>query len=92
VVEAASAVEAALAQARTRRELLAAQLEPSLRASYESARQRVKDPVVPVVDIGTCGGCRVLIAAAELEHARAVADRDLVCCPGCGRYLAFGVG
>lgn len=87
ITQAQAATRAALEQAQRRREALAAALDPSLTAAYEALRDRVPNPVVPVIDLRNCAGCRVLIPQAEFERARDEARTGLARCPACNRIL-----
>lgn len=91
VEQAAAALEVESAQAAQRRRSLADALDPDELEAYEAMRARVRDPVAVLVDIGACGGCRVVVPPAEREHARAAAATTLARCPSCGRFLVFDV-
>ncbi|MCX7750941.1 MAG: C4-type zinc ribbon domain-containing protein [Candidatus Bipolaricaulota bacterium] len=71
------------AEARTRREALHGDVPPHLRAAYDRLLS-AGNPVVPVQG-GSCGGCHLRLAETTLEKVKA--DREVVTCEHCSRFL-----
>jgi uncharacterized protein len=87
------ALDAALAeieesrQARSsRRDDLAAALDPALSALYERLRAGGGPGAAPLLG-HRCGACRIEIDRGELARIAAAADDDVVRCPECGAIL-----
>ncbi|MCV7052327.1 zinc ribbon domain-containing protein [Mycobacterium heidelbergense] len=87
------AVDAALAEideARqahsSRRDTLAATLDPALSALYERQRAGGGPGAGPLLG-HRCGACRIEIGRGELSRISAAAEDELVRCPECGAIL-----
>lgn len=93
LASAQQALDAALAEVdearqshSSRREMLAATLDPNLSALYE--RQRAGGGPGAGRLLGhRCGACRLEIDRGELSRISAAAEDDLVRCPECGAIL-----
>ncbi|WP_144207276.1 zinc ribbon domain-containing protein [Mycobacterium tilburgii] len=93
LASAQQALDAALAEieeSRTelaaRRDLLAAELDPALRALYERQRAGGGPGAGPLLG-HRCGACRIEIDRGEMARITAAADDDVVRCPECGAIL-----
>jgi uncharacterized protein len=63
-------------------------IEAALLARYEWMRARLGGVAVATIEHGHCTGCRLQVAAGELDRIRAEAADALVACEQCGRLLA----
>lgn len=84
---AATDIDAELAEARARRQSLAADLPDEMLASYEELRARKDGVGVAELQGRTCMGCRLQLTAIELEELREDAQRGLARCAQCSRIL-----
>jgi uncharacterized protein len=79
-------IDQARQQHSSRRDALAATLDPALSALYE--RQRAGGgPGAGPLQGHRCGACRIEIGRGELARITAAADDDVVRCPECGAIL-----
>jgi predicted nucleic acid-binding Zn-ribbon protein len=77
--------EAKLAALRQRRQSLAESCEPPLLQRYEQIRRTRGGKAVALAEGGTCQGCRVTLAASDMQRLRTSAD--VTTCSNCGRIL-----
>lgn len=83
---ATSEIDAERQDHASRRDVLAASLEPGLSALYE--RQRAGGgPGAAALQGHRCGACRIEIGRGELARITAAADDEVVRCPECGAIL-----
>ena len=79
-------IEATRGQRQTRRDELAAALEPALLALYD--RQRAAGgPGAGVLQGSRCGACRIEIDRGEMARISAAAEDEVLRCPECGAIL-----
>ena len=76
-------LKAVLSDLKHKRELLSAQIEPQVVASYDELRKQ-KGTAVAKVEQGVCRGCRISLSNAELQRVR---SGSLMQCSSCGRIL-----
>ncbi len=69
---------------RAKREALFREVPSHLRGHYERLRSGGGSPVVPVVG-GACGGCHLRLVETTVEKVKA--DREVVTCEHCSRFL-----
>jgi predicted nucleic acid-binding Zn-ribbon protein len=78
-------LSAGLDEARSQRELLAADLDANLRRQYETILSRKKGQAVVEVRGGTCEGCHMRVAPQlAIEISR---NTRVITCPSCHRIL-----
>jgi uncharacterized protein len=70
----------------SRRDVLAATLDPALSALYERQRARGGAGAGPLLG-HRCGACRIEIGRGDLARISASAEDELVRCPECGAIL-----
>ncbi|OBA63636.1 hypothetical protein A5647_04390 [Mycobacterium sp. 1100029.7] len=70
----------------SRRDRLAAELDPALAAAYERQRAGGGPGAAPLLG-HRCGACRIEIDRGELARISAAADDEVVRCPECGAIL-----
>jgi predicted nucleic acid-binding Zn-ribbon protein len=80
-------VDAELAQIGAARAALAEAVPPELLAEYERLRPQYGGVAVAKLAHGTCQGCFLTLAAAEVDEIRRAPADALVHCPDCGRLL-----
>jgi predicted nucleic acid-binding Zn-ribbon protein len=76
-------LKAALADLKSKREQLSAQIDSSSLALYDRIRQQKKQAVVKV-EQGICRACRISLSASILQKAR---SGQPVQCGTCGRIV-----
>lgn len=93
LASAQQALDAALAEIEesrsdlaSRRDRLAVDLDPALRALYERQRAGGGPGAGPLLG-HRCGACRIEIDRGEMARISAAADDDVVRCPECGAIL-----
>lgn len=74
-----------LTQVKAQRERLANSIERGLLARYDELRRQRRGRAVALIERNTCQGCRISLPLNVVQHARA--NRDLVPCPSCERFL-----
>ncbi|OBA78084.1 hypothetical protein A9W99_03720 [Mycobacterium sp. 1164966.3] len=79
-------IDQARQQRSSRRDQLAAALDPALSALYERQRARGGPGAGPLQG-HRCGACRIEIGRGELARITAAAEDDVVRCPECGAIL-----
>lgn len=79
-----ASLEAERERQRRERQACVEKLPPHLYEEYRRLLEQVPDPVVPVQG-GNCGGCHLKLAETTLERVRA--EREVVRCENCSRYL-----
>jgi uncharacterized protein len=82
-----ASLEAQAIAERTARDSAAAGAEPALLARYESIRAKNGGLGVARIDGGSCGACRLKIAAVEMDRIRGLAVDVVVTCEECGALL-----
>ena len=70
----------------SRREEIAAELNPDLLALYERQRSG-GGPGAALLQGGRCGACRIEIDRGELARISAATDDEVLRCPECGAIL-----
>ena len=85
--EAATDIDAELADGRARRSELAGGLPAEVIAGYTDLLRRKQDLAIAELSSGTCMGCRLQLTASEMEETKRDAKRFLAICPQCGRGL-----
>lgn len=85
--EAATGIDAELADLKTRRQEQAGSLPDQLVGVYESMRERKSGVAVAELQGRTCSGCHLELTAIELEQAREDAAGGLAHCEQCERIL-----
>lgn len=76
-------------EARERRRVAEAALEPDEVAFYTTTRSRHGGIGFVRVEGRTCSGCHVDMSTAEFEQVRAAVGGDLPECPNCGRLIVI---
>lgn len=79
-------IEASRSDLASRRDRLAADLDPALSALYERQRAGGGPGAGPLLG-HRCGACRIEIDRGEMARISAAADDDVVRCPECGAIL-----
>lgn len=91
LVAALSGVEAELSAERAalaeRRSAVAEGMDPDLVTTYEKLRAHHDGVGVARLVGGTCGGCHLGLAAAELDRIRHAPPEAMIHCEECGRLL-----
>jgi predicted nucleic acid-binding Zn-ribbon protein len=80
-----AARQAALADARRRRESQAASIDPEHLKLYERVKHFRQSPYVVSVNNGACGGCRIPLSMAQLRAIKLHPEPTV--CQTCGRIL-----
>lgn len=83
--EAATDIDAELAETDGRRKELFEALPDAVVAAYTDLLQRKQGLAVAELSGTTCNGCRLQLTASEMEEVRRDAKRYLALCPQCGR-------
>gem|GEM_PF-4989750 len=84
-----TALEDERARQRRERQTLVEKLPPHLYDEYSRLLEQVPDPIAPVQG-GNCGGCHLKLAETTLERVRA--EREVVRCENCSRFLCLSQG
>ncbi|OBK15413.1 zinc ribbon domain-containing protein [Mycobacterium asiaticum] len=84
--EALAEVEEARTEHAAKRETLAAELNPDLKALYERLRAGGGPGAGPLLG-HRCGACRIEIGRGELAQIQAAAEDEVQRCPECGAIL-----
>jgi uncharacterized protein len=87
IVAAQRAIDDQAAAAVVQRQEVVAQMDASLLATYEQVRSANRGIGAARLEHGTCGSCKLKIAAVELDRIRHLADDVLVRCDECGAIL-----
>jgi len=82
-----SEIDAELTQVTAARAALVAAVSPPLVAEYERLRPQYGGVAVAKLAHGTCQGCFLTLAPAEIDELRREPADALVHCPDCGRLL-----
>jgi predicted nucleic acid-binding Zn-ribbon protein len=82
-----AAVAAELAEVEGARAALVAQVPEALLAEYEHLRPSMGGVAVAKLVGGTCQGCFLSLAAAEVDQIKRLPADAVVHCPDCGRLL-----
>lgn len=85
--EAASEIDAELAEQEKRRAGIAEQIPDEILDHYEELRARKEGLAVAALEGSTCSGCRLQLTPIELEEVREQAARGLAKCVQCSRIL-----
>ena len=83
--EAATDIDAELAETEARRKELISHLPEDAVAAYSDLLQRKQGLAIAELSSSTCMGCRLQLTASEMEEVKADAKRYLAICPQCGR-------
>ena len=87
VAEASITIDASIAEHVDGRAALESSVGDSLLASYEKARAKNRGIGIARLDHGTCMGCRMKLAAVELDRIRHEAAEAIIHCEECGSIL-----
>jgi predicted nucleic acid-binding Zn-ribbon protein len=82
-----ASVDEELARVDGIRASLAAQVPAALLDEYERLRPQMDGVAVARLQGGTCQGCHLTLAAAEVDEIRRLPADAIVHCPDCGRLL-----
>jgi len=81
------AIDDEVAGLRSQREALAAELDESARADYESRRKHFGGVAVARLTGKTCSGCHLDLSTSDVEQVRRTPPGTIADCPQCGRIL-----
>ncbi len=84
VQERVASLEEDRSQQHEQRETLAQKIPPHLMEHYSRLLEQLPDPLAPV-DGQNCGGCHLRLSETTLERVRA--EREVVTCENCSRFL-----
>lgn len=87
LAEAETQIDAELATTDEARTVLVAAVPADLLAEYERLRPQYGGVAVARLVNGTCQGCHLTLAAAEIDGIKRAAADSLQHCPDCGRLL-----
>ena len=87
VAEASVTIDASIAEHADGRAELESSVGAALLASYEQARTKNRGIGIARLDHGTCMGCRMKLAAVELDRIRHEAAEAIIHCEECGAIL-----
>jgi uncharacterized protein len=87
--EAATEIDAELAERKAERERGAAGVAPELLETYLDMRERKGGVAVAQLEGRTCSGCRIELTAIELEEVREHAAEGIARCAQCNRLLVI---
>lgn len=76
-----------LGELRAEREQLAAQLDPSIYATYERARRKYRGPAVAEGTDGRCSACNIVLRPQFYQDLKKA--EQLMVCESCGRLLYY---
>jgi predicted nucleic acid-binding Zn-ribbon protein len=87
LAQAIAIVDAELAQAAERRQVLVEMVPVELRAEYDRLRTRLDGVAVARLVRGTCDGCHLSLPATEIDQIRHAPPGAIFHCDQCGRIL-----
>jgi uncharacterized protein len=87
--EAATEIDAELAERRQARRRAAGAIDAALLETYDDMRERKTGVAVARLEGRACSGCRIELTAIELEEVREHATEGIARCAQCNRLLVL---